>query len=173
VLWAWMQERDRLPGAYDHACCISAPRCLWLAPVPAGPADGSGDGCGGPSPRVRLWQEPLPELSELRRRSAKGRWAWRPDSTAGPMPAAAAGAAGAAPLRLAPGLRTAHLDLEVELERASAGGGGGFAVVLQPAAPGAQGAAVVFSWETQELQVGGARGKGKLLFSSCMWAAVL
>lgn len=33
VLWAWMQERDRPPGDHDYACCLSAPRLLWRAPV--------------------------------------------------------------------------------------------------------------------------------------------
>jgi hypothetical protein len=177
VLWAWMQERERLPGTYDHACCISAPRCLWLAPAlgPSSPS-GGGDtsegaaavqasrglpgGEGSAPPRFRLWQEPLPELSELRRSSAKGRWAWKAGAAAAAPAdagAAAAHAAREATLPLASGLRTGHLDLEVEVEQsagaAGSGSGGGFAILLQRLAPGGEGAAVVFSWATQTLQV--------------------
>ncbi|GBF95699.1 arabinanase levansucrase invertase [Raphidocelis subcapitata] len=145
VLWAWMQERDRPAGAHDHACCLSAPRCLWLAPADGAVGDGdardsaaacgdaggsNGDGgaasdCAGAgaepangttsgadggspphhgappaAPRLRLHQEPLPELSELRRRGARSRWAWRRDGAAAAAPAFAA--AGAAP-QAAPG----------------------------------------------------------------------
>ena len=127
VLWAGMQERDRPAGAHDHACCLSAPRCLWLAPG------------GG-----RLWQEPLPELAELRGRSPGGAWSWRPAG-------AADGAAGEA-LRVAPALKKAHLDIELAVER-GAGGGGAFALVLHPTAGGGEGAAVVFAWGSDVLQV--------------------
>lgn len=52
VLWAWLQE-NRPVGAYHYAGCLCVPRMLSMA------VDHDG-GC-------RLIQEPLPELSELRK----------------------------------------------------------------------------------------------------------
>lgn len=47
ILWGWLQERRKV-GSYDYAGCLSVPRILTLR----------GD---------RLIQEPVPEVSNLRR----------------------------------------------------------------------------------------------------------
>ncbi|KAI8463181.1 MAG: glycosyl hydrolase [Monoraphidium minutum] len=169
VLWAWMQERDRPAGDHDHACCLSLPRCLWLAPPDAGAGDGAAP---------RLWQEPLPELRELRRGGPKGGWSWRPAAARGEGRAAAGGCRGhadggaaadgraaangccghanghtaangngggasaAAALRVAPHLAKGHLDIELEVAPpagAATGAAAAFALVLHPLASGGGG----------------------------------
>lgn len=148
ILWAWMQERERPQGTYDHACCLSAPRCLWLGP--AGAASAGNVGALGPAAAsTRLWQEPLPELSALRR-GAGAKCAVPADN--GARIAGNSTHTAAEPVRLAPVLDTVHFDLEVEVERGGASSGG-FAVVLHPTSSAGEGAAVVFSWETGVLQV--------------------
>ncbi len=47
ILWGWLQERRKV-GSYDYAGCLSVPRLVHLR----------GD---------RLIQEPVPEVSNLRR----------------------------------------------------------------------------------------------------------
>jgi len=196
VLWAWMQERDRPPGDYDYACCLSAPRCLWLAPAGAasasaaagsaaasvrapfngdgtrsgqqgshshshapGAANGSSSG-NGSAQQLRLWQEPLPELTDLRRRSANGQWRWRRDADASGLVSSRSdgdeSSSTQPPLRVAPSLRTAHCEIQVELEHGAGGGGGAAAaLVLHPLGGSGEGAAVVFDWESKTLQVVG------------------
>jgi hypothetical protein len=173
-----MQERERPAGAHDHACCLSAPRCLWLAiDGDSGPAAAQGgdshrnnhphhehhhqhDHHHHQQQRLRLWQEPLPELSELRRRSARGRWAWQPEGRRAAAADGRGAAAAGGSLQVAPGLRTQHFEAEFELRRPAGddrrGGGGVAAVVLQPfeGRSGAEGAAITFDWESSALQVG-------------------
>lgn len=50
MLWGWVQETGRPAGDHPSACCLSLPRLLWQHPLLPG----------------RLWQEPLPELADLR-----------------------------------------------------------------------------------------------------------
>ena len=85
ILWGWLQERRKV-GSYDYAGCLSVPRILSLR----------GD---------RLVQEPVPEVSNLRRGQC---WKTRHLSIAEEE---------MTPLE---GLRGSSLDIEVVLDRSAA-----------------------------------------------------
>jgi len=149
LLWAWLQE-NRAVGAYDYAGCMTVPRLLTLAPPPpppplpyggapgadGGPAAGAASGGGGGG--WRLYQEPLPELAQLR---AGGGPAW-----------AASGVhlAPNSPVALPPSVRGPHLDLELTFAPSSAPVTG---LLMRPwSAGGEGGAALLFNWNTHALE---------------------
>ncbi len=82
ILWGWLQERRKV-GSYDYAGCLSVPRLLSM----------HGD---------RLVQEPVPEVSNLRRGQCwKTRHLSIPEEEMTPLE----------------GLRGSSLDIEVVLDR--------------------------------------------------------
>ncbi|KAF5830052.1 glycosyl hydrolase [Dunaliella salina] len=73
VMWGWCQETGRpehISGEHEYGSCMSVPRMLWRHPRSPG----------------RLWQEPLPSISELRMSDASW-WEGRLDIMPGkPFP---------------------------------------------------------------------------------------
>ncbi|KAL3140314.1 hypothetical protein ABBQ38_004579 [Trebouxia sp. C0009 RCD-2024] len=115
ILWGWLQERRKV-GSYDYAGCLSVPRILSMR----------GD---------RLIQEPVPEVSNLRR----GRcWKARHEAIE--------------PEEIKPlvGLRGSSLDIELILDRGDASSAGLLFQGWDAAGEGS--AAIVFDWERSVLE---------------------
>eukprot|EP00877_Chromochloris_zofingiensis_P008156 jgi/Chrzof1/3594/Cz13g01200.t1 len=120
VYWAWMQERQRPVGDYDYACCLSVPRVMSLK-------------------NGKLFQEPLPELKELRQ--TKRSW-----TVSQPVPLESR-----VPINIATSVTGDHVDVEVSVTRGSTAS---FALLLQPfVGSEGKGASVAFNWVTGTLQV--------------------
>jgi hypothetical protein len=143
-----MQEKQhmRLPGSYSSACCLCAPRALYLSP------DGK-----------TLLQEPLPELQELRQQEG----AWHAGAAADAH--SSSSSAGVVllpgqPMRVGDGSdvlassssrsssSSSSMDLELMVAKGDADS---FALVMHPfaGAVGASGAAITYCWSTNTLQV--------------------
>ena len=63
-------------GAYDYAGCLSVPRILWAEPstVAAEPSSSSSNQSSAEPSRWALHQQPVPELSRLRKTDAASCW---------------------------------------------------------------------------------------------------
>eukprot|EP00877_Chromochloris_zofingiensis_P013104 jgi/Chrzof1/8047/UNPLg00092.t1 len=120
VYWAWMQERQRPVGDHDYSCCLCVPRVMSLK-------------------NGKLFQEPLPELTELR----EPQRAWQVTEAVPLM--------SKVPISIAKGVTGDHVDVEISVTRGTATS---FALLLQPyVGCGGKGAAVAFNWVTGTLQM--------------------
>ncbi|PNW74664.1 hypothetical protein CHLRE_12g488000v5 [Chlamydomonas reinhardtii] len=149
LLWGWNQEKRTKVGAYDYAGCLSVPRILWAEPstVAAEPSSSSSNQSSAEPSRWALHQQPVPELSRLRKTDAASCWRLSDDL---PGESAELIILGSARLPL-PVVSGPFLDIELVLERADSGCTASGLLLTSTTAEG--GAALLYHWDSGVLEV--------------------